>query len=89
MNVTVHPRGEGDLQLPQDKWAQVLQGKCCSSRQMGPSSSRKGDCSIYVNLPNFLGETKLLKTNRPKTWCLEQLGLSSLRKHGLDKNMFS
>lgn len=89
MNVTVHPRGRRGLATSPRQMDPSSAGKCCSSRQMGPSSLRKGDCSIYVNLPKFLGETKLLKTNRPKTWCLEQLGLSCLRKHvGSTKHVF-
>jgi len=47
-----------DLQLPQDKWAQVLQGNGFPQGKMGPSSSRKGDCSIKVPWGNIVAQNK-------------------------------
>jgi len=52
LNVIVHPQEEGDLQLPQDKWAQVLQGNVFPQGKWAQGLRGK-----VIALSKFLGET--------------------------------
>jgi len=52
MNVIVHPCGQGDLQLPQDKWAQILQGNVVPQGKWAQVLRGK-----VIALFKFLGET--------------------------------